>query len=176
MIPWTPDERFWMRIYADSSRVLTRALPFDDSRAWISYPAQLRVFSNDVDKVVARDADDAWAVWEESTGEKREDYDEDFEWEPVPPLKVMTIWEDTPFDRCDCRARKRAHDEKRRHTEQIIDRLPEVARGAYWKAIEPPLSLYPNGHVIGCRIGATTLTAAAWAASTGRGFLCSTEY
>ena len=130
-----------------------------------------------MDKVVARDANDAWAVWEESTGERRKDYENDFDWEPVPALKLLTIWEDgTPFDRCNCRALKRAHEEKKQETERIIERLPAVARGGYWKAIQAPLAVHPNGHLIGCRLGATTLPAAAWAACSGRGFLCSTEY
>lgn len=50
----------------------------------------LRVWSNGTDTVVARDIEDAWAVWSEHSGEKREDYDDGDVWTEV--ARSIRIW------------------------------------------------------------------------------------
>ena len=50
----------------------------------------LRVYSNGADSVVAESVEDAWKVWEETTGEKRSDY-EDEEWLDLPDKELLTI-------------------------------------------------------------------------------------
>lgn len=52
---------------------------------------ELHVYENDTDKVVARDAEDAWAVWCESIGERREDYEDSWDWEKVPSSTIISI-------------------------------------------------------------------------------------
>lgn len=42
----------------------------------------LACWTNDTDTIVACSADDAWSVWEEHTGEKRDDYPDD-EWRRI---------------------------------------------------------------------------------------------
>lgn len=51
---------------------------------------ELRVWDNGTEMVVARDVDDAWSVWEKSTGEKRTEYPDE-EWDLVPPWRHITI-------------------------------------------------------------------------------------
>lgn len=56
----------------------------------------LHVFSDDdgCDSVVAYSAEDAWAVWQEQTGEKRDDYP-DKRWEQDPDEEPLSILEET---------------------------------------------------------------------------------
>jgi hypothetical protein len=54
----------------------------------------LHVFElDDTDWVVATDAEDAWAIWEETTREKREQHGgwPDVAWVPLPDDKALTI-------------------------------------------------------------------------------------
>jgi hypothetical protein len=56
---------------------------------------QLHVFEGDEEWFVAYDAEDAWVVWAEFCGEKREDYDNDegLYWTLCPddaPRKILT--------------------------------------------------------------------------------------
>ena len=53
--------------------------------------APLHVFENDTDKVVAKDEEDAWAVWCEHTGERRSDHEEFWSWEQVPDHHEFSI-------------------------------------------------------------------------------------
>lgn len=48
---------------------------------------------DDTCTVVARDEDDAWAVWCDSIGEKREDY-QGSSWEQVPDDELVSIIRD----------------------------------------------------------------------------------
>ena len=49
------------------------------------------MFYNDHDYVVARSVEDAWEVWEQSCGEKREDYEPEWEWEQKSDDGTLTI-------------------------------------------------------------------------------------
>ena len=50
----------------------------------------MKVYDNGCDNVVAESIDDAWAVWCETTGESRADYD-DMEWGELPDDELLTI-------------------------------------------------------------------------------------
>jgi len=50
------------------------------------------------DWVVAADVDDAWAVWSEHTGEKREDYEDSDGWEQLDDASDVRIAEDLSAD------------------------------------------------------------------------------
>ncbi len=55
----------------------------------------LKVYFNDNDWVVASSEEDAWAVWCENTGEKREDFEDDFSFDPLPDTHVLSMgWDE----------------------------------------------------------------------------------
>ncbi len=54
----------------------------------------MKCFFNDVDWVVAKDEQDAWTVWCESSGESKEDYDDSMTWEEIPMDNVLTLFND----------------------------------------------------------------------------------
>ena len=112
----------------------------------------LHAFTNGTDTVIAASADDAWAVWEEHTGEKRADYEKPGEiaWRAVDGLKMMGVWTDDVSE-------------------------PTAACCLNWARKLLPAKRTPNDHAPGCRVGCPTKTAAEWAAE-GRGFLCSTDW
>ena len=51
----------------------------------------LHLFCNGEDTVSAADVEDAWAVWCETSGEKREDYVDSMQWEQIADDKPYTI-------------------------------------------------------------------------------------
>jgi hypothetical protein len=60
--------------------------------------ATLHLFTDGTDTVTAADVEDAWAVWCETIGEKREDYP-DTEWSQVPddqPFLIVMDLDDHP--------------------------------------------------------------------------------
>lgn len=65
---------------------------------------QLHVFSDEFDRVVAYDVDDAWTVWCEFTGGSREDYD-DNAFAKREDEKALKIW-------CNAAGRPCEHGEK----------------------------------------------------------------
>jgi hypothetical protein len=141
--------------------------------------SELHVFTNDTDTVVARDVEDAWAVWCEHSGERRRDYEQcGMCWERLDPDKSLTIWNDgADFLGCGCRSALTKYEALVAQRQALLDKLPEVARRQLVAAlrVDRPKT-HPNGHLRGCPVGATTRTCADWASSEGRGFLCSTEW
>jgi len=138
---------------------------------------ELHVFSSECDWVVAENPDDAWAVWCESTGESRLDYEEDFDFALEPDDKVLTIWdEDAGFDHCDCKAKLDAHKADVAKKIAAIEAQPAVARAMLWAAVPKHPRTHPNGHLLECDVGCERKTCGQWAKQSGRGFLCSTEY
>jgi hypothetical protein len=136
----------------------------------------LRVFHNGCDWVVALDAEDAWNVWCEASGESRDDYKDDMEWGAEPDDKPLTIWHDRPTGPCGCKAEIDAFEQDRERKLAQLDKLPAVARERLIGGLPKPPKTRPNGHLLDCKVGATTKTCGQWAQSDGRGFLCSTEW
>lgn len=101
------------------------------------------------DTVVARDAEDAWAVWCEHTGEDREAWEQ---WEQIDDAKAITIGhEDAPPPH-------------------------ECPHGCgTWAVEDVSRAVDSTGHHPTCPATHHTKTNAEWA-SHGRGFLCSTEW
>lgn len=135
----------------------------------------LHVFKSECDWVVAESPDDAWAAWREFTGESREDYEDEIEFEAEPDDNLLTIWnDDTDFNHCECRAKIEAHKATVDKQVKAIEAQPAVARAVLW-GVEKSPPAHPNGHLVGCDVGQERKTCGQWAAE-GRGFLCSTEY
>ena len=138
----------------------------------------LHVFTDDEDTIIARDEEDAWQVWFESCGERREDYEtEEPRWTKRPDDAELTIWnEDVPSDKCDCLRLLAEHAAVVKYRTETIQKLPVVARQMLRKAIDPDAPrTFPNGHLRSCPLGSDTKTCAEWAKQEGRGFLCSTN-
>ncbi len=53
--------------------------------------SELHVFANDCEWVVARDVDDAWAVWTEAIGADPKDLKEEDPFEQLPDDKPVTM-------------------------------------------------------------------------------------
>ncbi len=137
----------------------------------------LSVFRGECDWVVAKSEDDAWAAWEEATGESRGDYPGD-SFVPEPDDKLLTLWRDIPpGDKCDCRQKIQDRQDKIDGERATIMKMPPSdARDELFKGVSNQLDVHPNGHVVGCDVGEDRLTCAEWAKKNGRGFLGSTEY
>ena len=136
----------------------------------------LRVFHGECDWVVAESTEDAWKVWCESTGEKREDYEDVFDWTAEPDDQMMTIWNDEGFDRCDCRQVLEAHRKAEERKLALIDMQPEQVRPMLRAKLPKGPRVHPNGHLLTCTVGCDRMTFGQWAESNGRGFLASTEF
>jgi len=52
---------------------------------------ELHVFESECDWIVAKSVDDAWDIWCEMTGEKREDYKDEQEFEQIPDDRWLTF-------------------------------------------------------------------------------------
>jgi hypothetical protein len=142
----------------------------------------LHVFQGECDWVVAESEEDAWAVWCETTGEKREDHVDDT-FEQLPDDKSMRIWhEDNNPEDCGCKALYQQDERERRKPTKdwlALKKLVESQGGKmtipFPSRIETGRRFDPNGHEHTCPKGFQEKTCAEWAAD-GRGFLCSTEY
>lgn len=138
--------------------------------------SRLFVFKGDCDHVVARDEEDAWEVWCESTGEIREDYEEQY-FELCPDDKTLSIWtDDHDLTQCSCQGIKDEFEQRYKRIVEIFARLPRPARVILAPALPAGPDTYPNGHVVGCHRGAEVKTCRQWAEENGRDFLCSTEF
>ncbi len=104
------------------------------------------------DTVVARNHADAWAVWSEHCGEPSESYAARDEWVQIDSVKPITI----------------AHDDG--------PPQPECPHGCMTWATTFPHPTDWTGHHHTCPATHVTKTATEWAATNGRGFLCSTEF
>lgn len=137
----------------------------------------MHVWRGDCDWVVAASEDDAWNAWCEYTGEDRADYEDDWIWRLEPDDAPLTIWNDLhDLAACGCKARRdRYRAQVESHT-NLLAKLPEVARNVLARAFPKPPRAHPNGHLVGCSVGADTMTCGEWAKHNGRGFLCSTEW
>lgn len=140
----------------------------------------LRVYTNDVDWVVAQSEQDAWDVWEKTIGCSRTDFDDEFA--PEPDDKVLTVWnDDRPTDiSCDCLDKINRQQAKIDQELLMIKRLPlgasSLPMGVATLRVSKPLGTHPNGHLRGCDKGHEKMTCAEWALKNGRGFLGSTEF
>ena len=113
--------------------------------------AELRLWRIGPDTVIAHDEADAFAVWSEHCGERIEDYEREGA-EPIDDTKPFTIVDDdTPQRDCPLGC-------------------------ATWAVTDLAHAIDRTGHHPTCSHAHVTKTAAEWAASNGRGFLCSTEY
>jgi hypothetical protein len=146
--------------------------------------SDLHIFQNDCDWVVAESIDDAWAVWCETTGEKREDYDDDRHfWTQLPDDQPLRIWhEDNDPAECGCKALFEQDERERRKPVEdwcALKKLIESQGGTmtvpFPSRVETGRRFDPNGHESNCPKGFDSKTCAEWAAE-GRRFLCSTEY
>ena len=71
---------------------------------------------NSIEYYIAYDEQDVWAVWEEHIGEKRDDYD--FEWEEVSPSVRLCIVDD-----------EMPHTRYRKLTRTVAEWIEEKGRG-----------------------------------------------
>lgn len=143
----------------------------------------LHVFQGECDWVIAESEDDAWAVWCETTGERRGDY-QDHAFHQLPDDQPLRIWhEDNDPTACGC-----ADLRKRDMLEQMQPvkdweklRALVVSQGAMVFSVPQPAPANtgrrfdPNGHERGCPKGFELKPCAEWA-TQGRGFLCTTEH
>lgn len=146
----------------------------------------LHVWCNGVNHVVAESVHDAWVVWREHTGERRENYELDYPWTQEPDDKPLRVWGDADTGVCGCLALAEVDRKERRQPYQDREELRaliEQQRVDPRHIKLPPVfeaktgrRFLPNGHLDRCPVGSQTKTCAAWIAETGRGFLCSTEY
>lgn len=143
----------------------------------------LHVFQNEYDWVIAESEEDAWAVWCAWSGEKREDYADD-KFEQLPDDERLRIWheDNNPVD-CGCSALAELDKIERNKPFNdwlALKKLIESQGGRFNLHVPPRIEtgrrFDPNGHSSDCPKGFEEKTCAEWAASDGRGFLCTTEY
>lgn len=107
----------------------------------------LACWTNGADTVVAHDANDARRVMADLLGERIKDI---APMTRVDDAKVLAVWSESAPDPIGCACRGWVRADCRKET--------------------------PNGHHPNCGEGRPSKTAAEWAQSNGRGFLCSTEW
>jgi hypothetical protein len=55
----------------------------------------LHVFFNEQEWVIANDKEDALTVWYEQIGEKREDYEDEIEWQELADEQTLKLFDET---------------------------------------------------------------------------------
>lgn len=61
----------------------------------------MKLYTNDVEWVIAADIDDAWEAWSEHTGGERPDCETEWDWVECDPGSELRIWCDSDGDPCE---------------------------------------------------------------------------
>ncbi len=139
---------------------------------------RLHVFhdASGYDWVVAYDAEDATAVYEEACGEwDGKDFGDT--WDQLDDAQSLGVWQDEDNLACGCETRRQLELQGREQAIALVNAQPPTVRGPL---LSRALSKFrdhrgPFGHYKDCPVGYVRKTCAEWVAAEGRGFLCSTE-